>query len=81
MIFFFLDYSTLLILFENKLKALKSVWCNDFYKSNPNISPIRGALSVFGLTIDDVEVASFHGTGTKANDINESEVLQKQLSH
>lgn len=24
---------------------------------------------------------SFHGTGTQANDFNESEVLQKQLEH
>lgn len=45
------------------------------------IAPLLGALSVWGLTIDDIEVASFHGTGTKANDFNESEVLQRQLEH
>lgn len=28
-----------------------------------------------------LQVASFHGTGTVANDINESQLLQKQLEH
>ena len=36
---------------------------------------------MYGLTPDDIGVASFHGTGTKANDTNESEVLHSQLSH
>ncbi len=44
-------------------------------------SPLRTALAVFGLTIDDVQVCSFHGTGTKANDLNESRVLYDQLKH
>jgi fatty acid synthase subunit alpha len=36
---------------------------------------------MFGLTIDDIGVASFHGTGTKANDYNESSVLNEQMEH
>ena len=58
-----------------------STWGNDFYRANPSIAPLRGALAVYGLTIDDIAVASFHGTGTKGNDINESQVVQKQLEH
>jgi len=54
---------------------------NEFYKNDPTISPLRGALAVFGLTIDDIEALSFHGTGTKANDTNESEVINKQFKH
>jgi fatty acid synthase subunit alpha len=36
---------------------------------------------VWGLTVDDIGVASFHGTGTKANDENESRVTQLQMQH
>lgn len=66
---------------KRKLQAALSVWGNDFYLNNPTIAPLRGALAVYGLTIDDLAVSSFHGTGTKANDLNECEVLQKQLEH
>lgn len=53
---------------------------NLFYVGDNSIAPLRGALAVWGLTIDDLDVASFHGTSTKLNDRNESEVIQKQLS-
>eukprot|EP01127_Copromyxa_protea_P004216 TRINITY_DN14111_c0_g1_i1.p1 TRINITY_DN14111_c0_g1~~TRINITY_DN14111_c0_g1_i1.p1 ORF type:complete len:3881 (+),score=986.19 TRINITY_DN14111_c0_g1_i1:27-11669(+) len=59
----------------------RRLWGSDFWRQDPRISPIEGALSVFGLTIDDINVASFHGTGTKANDLNESEVVNRQLEH
>lgn len=36
---------------------------------------------MFGLTVDDIEVASFHGTSTTANDINETHVLNMQMEH
>ena len=39
------------------------------------------ALAVWGLGVDDIAVASFHGTSTKLNDLNESEVTQKQMEH
>ena len=54
---------------------------NNFWKQDPTIAPIRGALATWGLTIDDLGVASFHGTSTKANDKNESSVICQQLRH
>ncbi|EEY57118.1 fatty acid synthase subunit alpha, putative [Phytophthora infestans T30-4] len=64
-----------------KVQAAQATWGNDFYCGEANIAPLRGALSVWNLDIDDVGVASFHGTGTKANDKNESEVTHKQMAH
>ncbi|KAJ2557614.1 fatty acid synthase alpha subunit Lsd1, partial [Coemansia sp. RSA 1933] len=61
-------------------EALDS-WGNDFWKGNPYIAPLRGALAVWGLSIDDIGVASFHGTSTKANDINEAEIVDRQFRH
>lgn len=54
---------------------------NNFWKNDTSIAPLRGALATWGLTIDDLEVASFHGTSTKANDKNESSVICQQLRH
>nr|UWK20275.1 fatty acid synthase alpha subunit [Trichoderma balearicum] len=54
---------------------------NNFWKSDPSIAPLRGALATWGLTIDDLKVASFHGTSTGANDKNESSVVCQQLRH
>lgn len=54
---------------------------NNFWKQDASIAPLRGALATWGLTIDDLGVASFHGTSTKANDKNESSVICQQLEH
>ncbi|CAK7270058.1 beta subunit of fatty acid synthetase [Sporothrix epigloea] len=54
---------------------------NNFWKGDTSIAPLRGALATWGLTIDDLNVASFHGTSTKANDKNESSVICQQLAH
>jgi len=54
---------------------------NNFWKRDPTIAPLRGALATWGLTVDDLDVASFHGTSTVANDKNESDVLCKQMKH
>ena len=54
---------------------------NSFWKRDPQIAPLRGALATWGLTIDDLGIASFHGTSTVANDKNESEVICKQMQH
>ncbi|KAI8805920.1 hypothetical protein BJ742DRAFT_774644 [Cladochytrium replicatum] len=62
-------------------KQALATWSHDWYKSDPHISPLRGALATFGLTVDDIGVASFHGTGTKANDYNESSVFNQQFEH
>ncbi|KAJ2851647.1 fatty acid synthase alpha subunit Lsd1 [Coemansia brasiliensis] len=62
-------------------RALLDVWSHQFWKHNAEISPLRGSLAVWGLTVDDIGMASFHGTSTKANDKNESDVLNSQLKH
>ncbi|KAJ2805127.1 fatty acid synthase alpha subunit Lsd1 [Coemansia guatemalensis] len=62
-------------------QAMQDVWGNEFWKHDSEISPLRGSLAVWGLTPDDIGLASFHGTSTKANDLNESEVLNAQLAH
>ena len=54
---------------------------NNFWKHDARIAPLRGALATWGLTIDDLDVASFHGTSTVANDKNESDVLCQQMKH
>ncbi|KAJ2765938.1 fatty acid synthase alpha subunit Lsd1, partial [Coemansia nantahalensis] len=60
-------------------RALQDAWGNEFWKQNPAISPLRGSLAVWGLAADDIGLASFHGTSTKANDLNESEVVDAQM--
>ncbi|KAL5115075.1 beta subunit of fatty acid synthetase [Pleosporales sp. CAS-2024a] len=54
---------------------------NNFWKKDPRIAPLRGALATWGLTVDDLGVASFHGTSTVANDKNESSVVNEQMRH
>ena len=54
---------------------------NSFWKQDSRIAPLRGALATWGLTIDDLGVASFHGTSTVANDKNESSVVCQQMQH
>ena len=54
---------------------------NNFWKQDDRIAPLRGALATWGLTIDDLGVASFHGTSTVANDKNESDVICQQMKH
>ena len=61
-------------------EALNSLG-NNFWKQDPRIAPLRGALATWGLTIDDIGVASFHGTSTVANDKNESDVICQQMRH
>ncbi|KAI9803149.1 MAG: 3-oxoacyl-[acyl-carrier-protein] synthase [Piccolia ochrophora] len=61
-------------------EALNSLG-NTFWKQDTRIAPLRGALATWGLTIDDLNVASFHGTSTVANDKNESDVVCQQLAH
>jgi len=54
---------------------------NAFWRRDERIAPLRGALATWGLTVDDVGVASFHGTSTVANDKNESDVINRQMAH
>lgn len=66
---------------ETTNKLLRNYWGHDFAKGNPEVAPLEAALATYGLGIDDVGIASFHGTGTKANDLNESHVVHQQLKH
>ncbi|PWY64526.1 hypothetical protein BO70DRAFT_302891 [Aspergillus heteromorphus CBS 117.55] len=54
---------------------------NNFWRQDSRIAPLRGALATWGLTVDDIDVASFHGTSTVANDKNESDVICQQMKH
>ncbi|KAL3427037.1 fatty acid synthase subunit alpha [Phlyctema vagabunda] len=54
---------------------------NHFWRNVTEISPIRGALATWGLTVDDINVASFHGTSTVKNEINECSIIQQQMDH
>ncbi|KKZ61082.1 fatty acid synthase subunit alpha [[Emmonsia] crescens] len=54
---------------------------NNFWKQDSRIAPLRGALATWGLTVDDLDIASFHGTSTVANDKNECDVLCQQMKH
>lgn len=62
-------------------KEARNHWGNEFWKQDPRIAPLRGALATYNLTIDDIGVASFHGTSTKANDKNESATINDMLNH
>ncbi|KAJ2879235.1 fatty acid synthase alpha subunit Lsd1, partial [Coemansia asiatica] len=62
-------------------QSLQDIWGNEFWKQDHYISPLRGSLAVWGLTADDIGLASFHGTSTVANDKNESDVLNAKLKH
>ena len=64
-----------------RIREARKLWTNDFRKQDPTISPLRASLAVWNLTIDDLSIASLHGTSTKANDKNESEILNKQMTH
>ncbi|KAL3446708.1 hypothetical protein BJX65DRAFT_318453 [Aspergillus insuetus] len=56
-------------------------WGNDIRLVEPSISPIRASLATWGLTIDDINVVSMHGTSTKANEVNEGDVINTQMGH
>ncbi|KAJ2389391.1 fatty acid synthase alpha subunit Lsd1 [Coemansia sp. RSA 2559] len=62
-------------------RAALDVWGADFWHGIPEISPLRGSLAAWGLTADDIGLASFHGTGTVSNDLNETMVLNRQMEH
>lgn len=66
---------------ECKTRDARYIWGNDFRRQDPMIAPMRAALAVWGLSINDISVASLHGTSTKANDKNESDVISKQMAH
>lgn len=66
---------------NSQIKEIQRLWGNDFRRQNPDISPLQAALGTWGLTIDDIDFASLHATSTKANDKNEPDIVNKQMSH
>ncbi|KAB8207734.1 hypothetical protein BDV34DRAFT_234113 [Aspergillus parasiticus] len=56
-------------------------WAHNIRLQDSSVSPLRAALATWGLGIDDIGVVSMHGTSTKANDINEGEVINTQMNH
>lgn len=64
-----------------KVNNIRRQWGNQFRGQQPEISPMRASLAVWGLTIDDIDIASLHATSTKANDLNEPDVINKQMKH
>ncbi len=63
------------------LRDIKFAYGNNFADRDPSIAPLRAALAVWNLTIDDLDFASMHGTSTVANDKNESDIIEKQMKH
>jgi fatty acid synthase subunit alpha len=59
-------------------KEVLRTYGNRFWENDDRISPLRGALAVWGLAVDDIDFASLHGTSTVKNDVNETNVLQQQ---
>jgi len=49
---------------ERRNRAARQFWSSDCLANDVRIAPLRAALAVFGLDVDDIGVASFHGTGT-----------------
>lgn len=64
-----------------QVKEAMYTYGNHFWKGDTRISPLRGSLATWGLTVDDVDVASFHGTSTVKGEKNELEVIDTQFSH
>lgn len=67
--------------FDRQRSSAMRRWCTDWWQQDAAIAPLRGALATWGLTVDDITVASLHGTGTHANDLNETGVTHAQLEH
>lgn len=67
--------------YAKELKNAQYALGNDFWRNEPRIAPLRGSLATWGLTIDDLDVASFHGTSTVLNEKNECNVVSRQLSN
>ena len=66
---------------NSQIREIQRLWGNDFRRQNPDISPLQAALGTWGLTINDIDFVSLHATSTKANDKNEPDIVNKQMSH
>jgi fatty acid synthase subunit alpha len=75
------DRDVVMAMANKKRAAAYDTWGQGFYKGVQSIAPLRGALAVWGLSADDIDVGSFHGTSTKLNDSNESNLVHRQMEH
>lgn len=66
---------------KGRVRDTQNRWGNNIRQSEPAISPVRASLATWGLTIDDINIVSMHGTSTKANEVNESHVINTQMEH
>jgi fatty acid synthase subunit alpha len=66
---------------ERDCREARNQYGNRFWTHDERIAPIRGGLAVWGLTVDDLDFTSFHGTSTKANEKNEATLVNAQLQH
>ena len=64
-----------------RIRDAQNLWGNDLRRQNPDIAPMRAALATWGLTVDDIQVSSLHGTSTQENDKNECDVINQQMTH
>lgn len=64
-----------------RIRDTQNRWGNNIRQSEPGMSPIRASLATWGLTIDDINIVSMHGTSTKANEVNEGDVINTQMEH
>ncbi|KFY81320.1 hypothetical protein V500_11528 [Pseudogymnoascus sp. VKM F-4518 (FW-2643)] len=62
------------VVFSNDSNDLRSAQAG-------HLGSIIASLATWGLTIDDIQVASMHGTSTNANDLNEADVINRQMTH
>ena len=65
---------------NTRTKVVRRLWGNDFRAQDPRISPMRASLAVWGLTVDDIDIVSLHATSTRANDKNELDVINRQMT-
>lgn len=73
--------STIEATINARIQGACKLWGNGFRVQAPHISPLRASLAVWGLTVNDIGVASLHATSTKANDKNEPDIINKQMVH
>jgi phosphopantetheine--protein transferase-like protein len=64
-----------------RITAAQSYWSFECFArlGSSAVSPFRAGLASFGLTADDLFLATFHNTSTNANDKNEPEITHLEL--
>jgi fatty acid synthase subunit alpha, fungi type len=67
---------------SSETRRLATFASDDLTQKNRPVSPcMRSALSAWGLDVNDIDMVSMHGTSTRANDINEAQIIHHQLDY